>query len=78
MKKELLLIGITAFLIMDTYRDGKYTEKIIGAKKYFKMATYGFVGLSLYVFMKKYPNNCITICSHFKPIVAYITSLVNI
>ena len=56
MKKELLLIGITAFLIMDTYRDGRYTEKIIGAKKYFKMATYGFVGLSLYVFMKKYPT----------------------
>ena len=29
----------------------KYTQKIVGARKYFKM-TYGFVGISLYLFMK--------------------------
>ena len=56
MKKTLVIFGITAFLIADTYHDGIYTERIKGGRKYFKMAMYAFAGLSMYLLLKKNPN----------------------
>ena len=56
MKKGLLILGITIFLALDTYKDGEYSNKIKGAKKYFKILLYIFGGLSLFLFLKKYPN----------------------
>tara|TARA_B100000900_G_scaffold399485_1_gene402063 strand:+ start:1490 stop:2095 length:606 start_codon:yes stop_codon:yes gene_type:complete len=57
MKIESFILLISAFLIYNTYHDGKYTDMIMGGKKYFKMASYAFIGLSLYMFIKKHPNH---------------------
>ena len=56
MKTELLIIGITVFFIANTYNDGKYIALVKSWKKYYQMAGIAFVGLSAYVFMKKFPS----------------------
>ena len=52
MKIQFIIFSITAFLIYDTYHDGKYSEKILSGKKYFKMTMMGFIGLSLLIMIK--------------------------
>ena len=56
MKVELLIIGITIFLIYNTYHDGKYTKMLLSWKKYYKMAFYGMLGLGIYVMLKRDPT----------------------
>ena len=53
MKSELIIFGITAFLIGDTYYDGKYTQYLTSGKKYFKMMTFGFVGFVLFFWCQR-------------------------
>ena len=55
MKFELLVFGITAFFIVNTYYDGKYVDILKSWKKYYKMAGIAFAGLSAYLFIRKYP-----------------------
>ena len=57
MKLEIILLGVTGFLVANTYHDGKYTKYLKLNKKYFQMATYVFMAFSLYLFMKKHPND---------------------
>ena len=56
-KLKLLIFGVTAFLLANTYYDGKYTQMLLGWKKYYKMIMIAFGGLSLYLFIKKHPND---------------------
>lgn len=56
MKVELIIIAITAFLILNTYYDGKYMRYFQIGTKYMKIATIGFIGLSALLFLRKYPN----------------------
>lgn len=56
LKLKVLIFGITAFLVANTYYDGKYTKVIMGWKKYYKMIMFAFGGLSIYLFIKKHPN----------------------
>ena len=58
MKLELLILIGTVFFIMNVYHDGKYLTMIKSWKKYYQMAFYGFLGLSLFVFIRKYPVTC--------------------
>ena len=39
MKIEILIIGITLFLAIDTYYDGKYSSYLSSGRKYFKIGT---------------------------------------
>ena len=59
MKIELIVFIITALLIANTYYDGKIVKLYTKIKhsKYLKMATFAFAGLSIYLFLKKNPNN---------------------
>jgi hypothetical protein len=59
MKIEFVIFIITVILIANTYYDGKLVKMLHMVKnsKYLKMATFGFAGLSLYLFLKKNPNN---------------------
>ena len=59
MKIEFVIFIITAILIANTYYDGKIVKMITTLKnsKYLKMATFAFGGLSLYLFLKKNPEN---------------------
>ena len=51
MKINFIIFLITAFLVANTYYDGKFTDYIVKGKKYYKMATFAFIGLSMYVFI---------------------------
>jgi hypothetical protein len=59
MKIEFIIFIITGLLIANTYYDGKLVKILntIKNSKYLKMATFGFGGLSLYLFLKKNPEN---------------------
>ena len=56
MRVGLIIIAITTFLFLHTFYDGKYTKMFHINKKYIQMATYDFVGLSLYLFVKRNPE----------------------
>ena len=59
MKTEFIVFIITAILIANTYYDGKLVKlfNMIKHSKYLKMITFGFAGLSIYLFLKKNPKN---------------------
>ena len=57
MKFEFYLFLICAGLIYNTYHDNKYLKLIQSWKKYFKMAGIAFVGISIYLYVKKDPKN---------------------
>ena len=72
MKIELLIITLTIFFIANTYYDGKYVKLIKSWKKYYQMAGIGFVGLSAYVFMKKYPSHTRSLFTDASKMVKYM------
>jgi hypothetical protein len=55
MKLELIIFGITGFLLYNAYHDGKYSKFFMSYKKYIQMATIGLVGISLYLMVKRNP-----------------------
>ena len=72
MKIKFLIFGITAFLVIDTYYDGMYTKMFSVHKKYIKMLTFAGIGLSLYIFMKKHPNESRSMLSHASDLVKHL------
>jgi hypothetical protein len=55
MRIELIIFGVTAFLIANVYTDGKYWKLLQTNQKYYKMAGIALGGLMLYVLFKKFP-----------------------
>tara|TARA_Y100000389_G_scaffold191713_1_gene218344 strand:- start:14148 stop:14753 length:606 start_codon:yes stop_codon:yes gene_type:complete len=72
MRLELFILIITGFLVINVYHDGKYLKIIKSWKKYYQMAFYGFLGLSLYIFVKKYPEHSHSLFSHANRFVKYL------
>ena len=72
MKAEIMILGITAFLVINTYYDGKYTKMLAINQKYFKMAMFGFVGFSLYLLIKKNPNGSKSMLQHANTLIKYM------
>jgi hypothetical protein len=72
MKVELLVIGITIFFIFNTYSDGKYVKVVKSWKKYYQMAGIGFIGLSAYIFMRKYPSDSQNLLRHANGMIKYM------
>ena len=72
MKFELLIFGITSFLIANTYHDGKYLQIMKSWKKYYQMAFIGFAGLSAYLFIRKYPGHSRSLFTHANGIIKYL------
>ena len=72
MKLELFIFGITAFLVFNTYYDGKYLKVFHSWQKEIKMSTFAFVGLSLYIFFKKNPGQSQSMLSHANDIIRYM------
>ena len=72
MKINFIIFLITAFLIGNTYYDGKFTEFLLKGKKYYKMATFAFVGLSIYLFINKNPNETKSLVKHASDIIRYM------
>jgi hypothetical protein len=55
MRIEILIFGVTAFLIANVYTDGKYWKLLQTNQKYYKMAGIALGGLMLFVLFKKFP-----------------------
>ena len=72
MKFEAIVLAVTAFIIYNTYHDNYYTKKISVGQKYIKMVSYGFMGLSLYIFFKRKPQDKQTMVSLLTDIVNYL------
>ncbi len=72
MKFELIIIGITLFFIFNTYTDGQYVKVVKSWKKYYQMAGIGFVGLSAYIFMRKYPSDSRNLLTHANGMIKYM------
>lgn len=72
MKFELFIFGVTAFFIANTYHDNKYIDIMKTWKKYYQMICIGFVGISVYVFLKKYPDQSKTLFTHANSVVKYL------
>ena len=72
MRADLLVLIITLFLVYNTYQDGKYTKMFHISKKYMQMALYGFVGLSLYLFIKRNPEGSKSMFTHANNIIRYM------
>ena len=56
MRFELLILGITVFFVLNTYYDGKYTKILLSWKKYYQMAFFVIIGISIYLLMKRNPT----------------------
>jgi hypothetical protein len=72
MKLELLVFGITAFLIYNTYHDGKFTKVIMSWKKYFQMGFFALIGVSMYLLIKRNPAQCKNMLLHANNVVKYM------
>jgi hypothetical protein len=55
MRLEILIFGITGFLLYNAYHDGKYTKLLLSYKKYYTMAIIGFLALCFYIMIKRNP-----------------------
>ena len=56
MKIELLILGVTAFLIYDAYHDGTYIKKLKSYKKYYKMLIVIIMGFGALSVINKSPK----------------------
>lgn len=55
MRLEIFLLGITAFLVYNTYHDGKYTKMLFAFQKYYKMFFFICLGMGIYMLLKRNP-----------------------
>lgn len=72
MKFGIIILGITAFIIMNIYHDGKYINMMKTWKKYYQMAFIAFLGLSLYIFIKKHPSHSRSLFTHANSVIKYL------
>lgn len=71
-KAEYIVFIIAAFLIVNTYYDGHLTKMFQSNQKWIKMATFGFVGLSLFLFLRRNPENSRQLMYHANDIIKYM------
>jgi hypothetical protein len=57
MKLELLILLITVLVLVNTYFEGKLISKLKKYEKYYKMVFFAFIGLCIYLYIKKDPRN---------------------
>ena len=57
MKLGLIIFLIVGVIVLNIYYDGQLFNKVMMYKKYYKMVFYIFLGLGVYLFINKNPNN---------------------
>ena len=72
MRPELIILIITGFFIINAYHDDKYIKLIKTWKKYYQIAFFAFLGLSLYIFIKKYPSHSRSLFTHANCFIKYL------
>lgn len=71
-KTEYIVFIITAVLIVNTYYDGQPLKMFQSNQKWIKMATFGFIGLSLFMFLRRNPENSRQLLFHANDIIKYM------
>ena len=71
MKSEFIIFGITGFFIYNAYKGDVFTRNIMAYTKYIKMGLYGFIGLSMYLFIKKHPSQSSSLFYHANELIKY-------
>jgi hypothetical protein len=71
-KTEYIVFIITAVLIVNTYYDGHLIKMFQSNQKWIKMATFGFIGLSLFMFLRRNPENSRQLLYHANDIIKYM------
>jgi hypothetical protein len=71
-KTEYIVFIITAILIANTYYDGQLLKLFQSNQKWIKMATFGFIGLSLFLFLRRNPENSRQLFYHANDIIKYM------
>jgi hypothetical protein len=71
-KTEYIVFIITAILIVNTYYDGQLIKIFQSNQKWIKMATFGFIGLSLFMFLRRNPENSRQLLYHANDIIKYM------
>lgn len=71
-KAEYIVFLVAAFLILNTYYDGKLTKLFQTNQKWMKMAMFAFVGLSLFLFLRRNPDNSRQLMFHANDIIKYM------
>ena len=72
MNYGLIIILITLFLIANIYYDGEFIKKIKTWKKYYQIIGIIFAGFSLYVFLKKFPNDTNNVLKYTNNMIKYM------
>ena len=57
MRLEIFVLGLTAFFVYNAYHDGKYMKMLLSFKKYYAMIFYAILGISIYLLLKRNPQN---------------------
>ncbi len=71
-KTEYIVFIITTVLIVNTYYDGHLIKMFQSNQKWIKMLTFGFVGLSLFMFLRRNPENSRQLFYHANDIIKYM------
>lgn len=72
MKLSFVVIVITIFLIVNLYYDNKYLKFLKQFKKYYQMIFIAFLGLCLYLLVKKKPNELPSIMKHADSMIKHL------
>jgi len=66
MRLEILIALITGFLIFNAYKDNKFIKMFYSYKKYYTMIFYAFLGIGIYLILKKNPSRAreMLLCSN--------------
>jgi len=64
MRVEIFIFAVTAFFIYDTFYDGKITKLFFKHKKYFTIAFYGLVGISMFLLIRRNPSRSKSLLLH--------------
>lgn len=72
MKPELIVVCITLFFVANAYYDGYYVKQLLSWKKYYVMGMWGFLGISIYLFLKKNPYEGKSMIQHANNMIQYM------
>lgn len=72
MRYGLVIFGIAGLLIYNIYYENRIMDVFHRNKKYIKMASIAFTALSLYVFIRKHPDESSSMVKHAAGMVEYL------
>lgn len=72
MRYGILIFGVASLLLYNTYYENRLMDIFYKNQKYWKMASIAFTALSLYVFIRKHPDESSSMVKHAAGMVQYL------